>query len=149
MKRLRISFPEEGVSADAVLLTDAAPQTCAAIAEYLPFSGICHHGIYSGSEVVVLLDDVLRLDPENATSAVEQGDIAFTWMAAGSAYGVDKDFAEICWFYDRDAEPRMWGGPVPVSIFARFLEPADALYGVCRRMRREGIKRCRIELVDS
>jgi hypothetical protein len=58
------------------------------------------------------------------------------------------DFAEICWFYDLDAEPRMWEGPVPVSIFARIIEPANEFYAVCRRMRREGVKTLSMEMVS-
>jgi len=108
---------------------------------------LSHHGIYSGSECVFLLDRVLRLPAENATSKVRKGDVAFTWMAAGSAYGVGKDFAEICWFYDLDAEPRMWEGPVPVNVFARIVPPAEDFFAVCYRMRREGVKPLTVEFV--
>lgn len=93
-----------------------------------------------GSKSVLVLDHVLKLDKENATSNVRRGDLAFTWMAAGSGYGVTSDFAELCWFYDHDARPSMWEGPVEVNVFARIVEPADDFYAVCRRIRREGVK---------
>lgn len=144
---IRLSFRDEEASAEARLLWREAPRTCEAIVAALPFSGETHHAIYSGSECVLLLDQVLRLPKENATSKIRRGDVAFTWMAAGSAYGVDEDFAEVCWFYDIDAEPRMWEGPVAVNIFARIVEPADAFYAVCRRMRREGMKPFAVEAV--
>jgi hypothetical protein len=112
----------------------------------LPLLGEAHHAIYSGSECCLLLPQVLRLAPENATSKVALGDIAFVWFAAGSAYGVTSDFGEMCWFYDLDAEPRMWGGPVTVNIFARIVEPADAFFAVCRRMRREGVKQLVVDI---
>lgn len=144
---IRLSFRDEEASAEARLLWREAPRTCEAIVAALPFSGETHHAIYSGSECVLLLDQVLRLPKENATSKTRRGDVAFTWMAAGSAYGVDEDFAEVCWFYDIDAEPRMWEGPVAVNIFARIVEPADAFYAVCRRMRREGMKPFAVEAV--
>jgi hypothetical protein len=147
--RLRLSFDGEGASAEAELLLNAAPRTCAAILELLPFSGMTHHAIYSGSECVLLLDTVPRLPPENATANTRRGDVAFTWMAAGSSYGVIADFAEICWFYDIDGAPRMWEGPTPVSVFARIIEPADAFYSVCRRMRREGVKPFRVEIIPE
>jgi len=95
----------------------------------------------------MLLDNLLRLDAENASSNVSRGDVAFTWMAAGSSYGVKNDFSEICWFYDIDAQPRMSEGPVQVNIFARIVEPAVEFYTVCYRMRKDGIKPLKIELI--
>jgi hypothetical protein len=138
--QMLLTFPEENLTAVAEILWDKAPRTCAGLVEAGPFSGKAHHGIYSGSECVLLLDRVLRLPPENATSKVKPGDVGFTWMAAGSGYGVRQDFAEICWFYDIDAEPRMWEGPVAVSIFARIPPPAEAFFAIGFRMRREGVK---------
>lgn len=142
---MTLTFPTENVHAEAELLWHAAPETCKAIMELRAIAGTAHHGIYSGSECVLLLEKLLRLPPENATSKVTRGDVGFTWMAAGQAYGVTHDFAEICWFYDIDAEPRMWEGPVAVNLFARIKEPADDFYQVCRRMRREGIKPFRVD----
>ena len=144
---LRLSFSSERTTAFAELLWKEAPRTCDAISRLLPLSGVAHHAIYSGSECVMLLDKVLRLDPENASSNVSRGDVAFTWMAAGSSYGVNNDFSEICWFYDIDAQPRMSEGPVAVNIFARIVEPAMEFYAVCHRMRRDGIKPLKIELI--
>src|SRR5438067_396168 len=106
-RQIRLSFPAEGVSAVADLLVEAAPRTCAAVWEALPVAGEAHHAIYSGSECVLVLPELLRIAPENATSDVTTGDVAFTWFAAGSSHGVERDFAEICWFYDRDARPSM------------------------------------------
>lgn len=143
---LRLHFLDHDAWVRAKLLWDAAPLTCAAVCEALPVEGSSHHAIYSGSECVLLLPQVLRIDPENATSKVTRGQVAFTWMAGGSAYGVREDFAEICWFYDIDAEPRMWGGPVPVSVFAEILEPVDEFYSVCFRMRREGVQTLRVSV---
>jgi hypothetical protein len=145
--RLRLAFDKEGASAEAGLLRREAPHTCDAISSRLPLSGFSHHAIYSGSECVLVLPELLKIDPENTTTKVSRGEIAFTWMAAGSHYGVTGDFAEICWFYDVDAEPRMFEGPVPVSIFARIIEPAAEFYEVCRRMRKEGVKLLRVELI--
>lgn len=146
---IRLAFVDCGVSVLAKLLWDRAPNTCAEVTKLLPSQGPAHHAIYSGSECVHLLNQTLRLESESATSKVAKGQVAFAWMAAGSSYGVDKDFSEICWFYDIDAEPRMWEGPVAVSVFAEICEPADEFYAVCRRMRREGQKLFRIEVAEA
>jgi len=147
VSHIRLSFSEEQASADAELLWGQAVKTCEALVSLLPLSGESHHAIYSGSECCLILPRVLRVAPENATIKVAPGDIAFVCFAAGSAYGVGSDFAEICWFYDLDAEPRMWGGPIPVNVFARIVQPADAFFAVCRRMRREGTKPLVIDLL--
>jgi len=147
-RHIRLTFPAEGVSAIAELLEDRAPKTCAAIWNALPVSGETHHAIYSGSECVFLLPAVLRVEPENATSDVSPGDVGFAWFLPGSSIVVDREFAEICWFYDRDARPSMPEGPVPVNLFARITEGADAFFAVCRRMRREGVKPVIIERME-
>lgn len=146
--QLRLQFPDEHTCCVAELLWDAAPQTCRAIVDLLPIRGPVHQAIYSGSESVLVLDRVVKLDKENATANVKRGDLAFTWMMAGSGYGVTSDFAELCWFYDHDARPSMWEGPVEVNVFARIIEPADAFYAICRRIRREGIKQLIVAACD-
>jgi CheY-like chemotaxis protein len=148
LAKIRLTFPKEEVAATATMLWVDAPATCTAIADLLPVAGAVHHAVYSGSEVVLLLPELLRLAPEHATAAVSRGDVAYTWFAGGSSYGVDRDFSEICWFYDIDARPSMWEGPVPVNVFARIDEPAGDFYAICRRIRREGIKPFSIESAD-
>jgi len=140
-----LRFAEQEAAARADLLWDKAPQTCAAIVDCLPVGGDAHHAIYSGSECVHVLKEPLQLEKEHATSQVTKGQVGFAWLAAGCSYGVKDDFSEICWFYDFDAQPRMWEGPVDVNIFAEIREPAEAFYTMCRRMRREGVKPIRIE----
>lgn len=143
MAEIVLTFTDEGVSARATLLLAEAPSTCAALLERLPIEARAHHGIYSGSEIAMVLPELIREAPENARSDVHQGEIGFTWMERGSHHGVETDFAELCWFYDADARPSMWEGPVPVSIFAR-LDDAEAFFAVCRKMRVEGAKNVRI-----
>jgi hypothetical protein len=143
---IRLKFVGENVSARAVLLWDDAPRTCSAIVERLPVKGDAHHAIYSGSECVHVINQELRIEKEHATSDVTKGQVAFAWLAAGSSYGVDRDIFEICWFYDIDAQPRMWEGPVDVNVFAELCEPADEFYVVCKRMRREGVKQISIRV---
>jgi hypothetical protein len=112
-------------------------------------SGESHHAIYSGSEAVLLLPEMVRVEPENATSDVSTGDVGYTYFLAGSSKTVEEDFSEICWFYNWDARPSMWEGPAPVSIFAKITEGAEPFYAVCKRMRREGVKPLSIERVEG
>jgi hypothetical protein len=148
-RKIRIAFLSEGVSAIAELLEEAAPKTCAAIWEALPVSGESHHAIYSGSEAVLLLPEMVRVEPENATADVSTGDVGYTYFLPGSSETVDTEFSEICWFYNWDARPSMWEGPAPVNIFARITEGAEPFYAVCKRMRREGVKPLSIERVEA
>lgn len=138
-RELVIAFPGEAVEARARLLDDLAPRTCEAVWAALPVRGRARHAIYSGSEVYLILPQLLQVKRENATTRVVPGDVGFAWIEAGSFYGAHEDYSEICWFYDRDATPSTPEGPIPVSLFAR-LEQPQALFEVCRRMRLEGAK---------
>jgi hypothetical protein len=148
-RQIRLLFPSEGVSAVADLLEEGAPKTCAAVWSVLPVAGEAHHAIYSGSECVLLLPETLRVEAENATASVAPGDVGFAWFQPGSSWVVEKEFSEVCWFYDRDTRPSMPEGPVPVNLFARITGDAQAFYAVCRRMRREGVKPFAIERVEE
>ena len=135
-------FPDEGVGAAARLL-DEAPETCRAAVEALPVSGLARHGIYSGSEIYLVLPGLLTPPREHATTIVRPGDVGFLTVGKGSGYGIEESYSEICWFYDLDATPSMPEGPIAVNVFAR-LEDADAFFAVCRRMRLEGAKRIEV-----
>jgi ABC-type glycerol-3-phosphate transport system substrate-binding protein len=146
-RRLSLTFVDEGVTAIAELLENQAPKTCAAVIAALPQAGDAHHATYSGSEVAFILDRDLGIGRENATSKVIPGDLAYTRFDGGVMWGFPNDFSELCWFYDRDAVPSMPDGPVPVNIFGRFTEGFEEFVAVCRRMRREGVKRIEVKLI--
>ena len=138
-----LRFVDEGVSASARLLREHAPETCRAVLDALPASGTARHGIYSGSEVYLILPGLLRPPREHATTIVGPGDVAFLTVEKGSGYGIDEAYSEICWFYDLDATPSMPEGPIAVNVFARLYD-ADAFFDVCRDMRLEGAKKVEI-----
>lgn len=146
--RLRWTFIHTGETAQAVVRMRDAPVTCQALWNRLPVAGVCHHASYSGSEGVLILPETLRMAPENATHEVEPGDIGFTWFEPGQAYGVTKEFAEVCWFYDSDARPSMHEGPAPVNLFARFEGDTTAFFARSRAMRRQGVTGLLIERLD-
>src|SRR5262249_34868202 len=104
-RKIRLTFQTEGVSAIAELREESAPKTCAAIWEALPIRGEAHHAIYSGSETVLLLPEMVRVEPENATWDVSTGDVGYAWFLPGSSKVAETEFSEICWFYNWDARP--------------------------------------------
>lgn len=136
-------FLDEGIAASARLLREQAPETCRAVLDTLPAAGSARHGIYSGSEVYLVLPVLLAPPREHATTIVGPGDVGFLTVEKGSGYGIDAAYSEVCWFYDLDATPSMPEGPIAVNVFAR-LHDAEALFAVCRRMRLEGAKRVEI-----
>src|SRR3954451_21456882 len=146
-RRIRFTFVDDGVEAIAELDEAAAPKSCAAVLAALPFAGDAHHATYSGSEVAFVLDRDLLVGKENATSKVIPGDLAYTRFEGGELWGFPDSFSELCWFYDRDAVPSMPDGPVPVNIIGTFVEGFAEFAVVCRRMRREGVKRIRVEKI--
>jgi hypothetical protein len=137
-------FLDEDVAAPARLLREQAPETCSVVCDALPASGLARHGIYSGSEVYLILPAVLTAPREHATTIVGAGDVGFLTVEKGSGYGIEASYSEVCWFYDLDAIPSMPEGPIAVNVFAR-LHDADAFFTVCRRMRLEGAKKLEIE----
>lgn len=144
IRHIQFTFIDEEVSVDAELLENEAPHTCDTVWENLPLEGFVQHGIYSGSEIYLLLPELLSIEPENATSAVAPGDVGYYAIHGGEEYGWPTDLSELCIFYDRDAEPRMPGGPVRVNVFARMAGNADRFFGMCRKMRIEGRKRFQV-----
>ena len=139
-------FLDEGVAASARLLREQAPETCGAVLDALPAVGSARHGIYSGSEVYLVLPALLGPPREHATTIVGPGDVGFLTVEKGSGYGIEEDYSEVCWFYDFDATPSMPEGPIAVNVFARLYD-ADTFFAVCRSMRLEGAKRVEIARV--
>ncbi|MSS71309.1 MAG: DUF3830 family protein [Candidatus Latescibacteria bacterium] len=142
-KRMVMTFVEEGVSVEAELMEDLAPKTCRTVWKLLPLEGEVGHAIYSGSEVVYHFPKMVSIPQENLTSRVLPGDVAYFAIQGGQFHSYPKSFAEICWFYDRDARPSSPEGPVLVNLFARIVGDATEFYKVCKRIRREGVKKIR------
>ena len=144
--RLVFTFVDEGVSAIAELHEGQAPKTCAAVIAALPQNNHCHHATYSGSEVAIILDRDLKVDTDNATAKVIPGDLGYARFDGGKMWGFPDDFSELCWFYDRDTTPSMPDGPVAPNLIGTFVEGFAEFAAVCRRMRREGVKRMEIRV---
>lgn len=146
-RRIRLTFVAEGVSAEAQMLEGETASVCEAVWKLLPVEGLARHAIYSGSEVALHLERSLLTELCSSTTEVLVGDVAYAFLPGGKYYGLGHDLGEICWFYDRDARPSMFEGPVPVSVFARMAGNVRPFYEACRRMRVEGAKQVLIERV--
>lgn len=145
---IELRFVAEDIAVRADLLGERMPRTCRELVKHLPLESMATHARYSGSEVAMLLDTAIRIAPENATDAVGPGDVAYVWLNGGDHYGQDEDVSEICWFYDRDAAPRMWEGPVLVNVFARMVGDAEPFFRASAATRITGQKRLRMSLVE-
>ena len=109
-------FLDEDVAAPARLLLEQAPETCSAVWDALPASGLARHGIYSGSEVYLILPALITARREHATTIVGAGDVGFLTVDKESGYGIEEAYSEVCWFYDLDATPSMPEGPIAVNV---------------------------------
>ncbi len=148
-RKIELRFVEDDIAVEAELLEADMPRTCGELAAHLPVESLATHARYSGSEVAMLIDTSIRIDPENATHEVSPGDVAYVWLNGGDHYGEDEDVSEICWFYDRDSAPRMWEGPVYVNVFARIIGETAAFCKASRETRITGRKTVRISLLGE
>ena len=145
---IEIQFVEQNISARARLLEEEMPRTCGGLVKHMPLEGTATHARYSGSEVAVLLPTHIKVGREKATCAVLPGDVAYVWLNRDDHYGLDDDVSEICWFYDRDGQPRMWEGPLRVNIFAHIEGDATEFFKASADTRISGVKRVRIKLIE-
>ena len=63
-RTVKLTFTEDGVSALAELLDDEAPKTAETIWSLLPLRGKVIHDIWSGPQLVLHLDNSVKLPAE-------------------------------------------------------------------------------------
>jgi hypothetical protein len=120
-RKMKIKFPNEApVFAD--LLEDDAPMTSDAIWNLLPIKTKVIHDIWSGHQVFVQLEPMLKLEAENLlTYLPKPGDIFYYYRPPhyfrGAPYGKIED-AELGFVYARDSRPQGPRGPKAVNVFA-------------------------------
>jgi hypothetical protein len=150
-RHIRITFVGSGESVAAELLDDEAPSVCQAVWNALPKELDVTHAMYSGQEVYVLLDP-LDTPHENLTQIPLPGELLYFTEGPASVLAGGKTIGEICFIYGRGVILKQQeGAPTYASLFARV--PGDWKYDwtdfaqACRRARREGSKKLRIERV--
>lgn len=150
MPDILLIFVDDGVSARARLLMSDAPRTCAAVLAALPLSGEALHAGYSGTEVALLVDPLIDVAEENATTCIQTGDVMYTHYQPGVRHGNPEQLSALFWAYDRYVQPITTGQWVPAmsNIFGQIIGDPVAFYALSRLMRREGGKRISIRVAD-
>ena len=151
-RRIRISFPNDGVAAVADLLEADCPQTCEAIWRLLPLRVKAVHDIWSGHQVLAHLDPTFILPPENVLTYLPvPGDIFYYYRprhyVRGAPYGRFES-AEIGIVYDRDTRPQGPRGPEAVNLFGNISSSLEGFAKACEDMIYRGQKELLIEKVE-
>lgn len=153
-RHIRLTWVATGESVIAELLDDEAPGVCQYVWERLPLEHKAIHGMYSGAEVFILLDNPQPAPAENLTHLPLPGEIFYFFDAGGNVTSGNRQAAEICVVYNRGVMLKGAEGlPTYCSLFARI--PGDWKYDwvdfarACRRVRWEGPQALRIERVDN
>lgn len=126
---LRLTLVESGVTATAELLDDEAPVTAEHVWSRLPIEAPLYHGQFSGAEVFVLVDDPVRLPPENLVQLPLPGELLYFWEGTESATSGPGavPVEEIAFIYGRGVTLKQAEGvPTHLNLFARV--PGDWKY---------------------
>ncbi len=149
-RRIRLTFPDSGESAVAELLESDAPQLCELVWNMLPLDTRVLHGMYSGPEIFMVLDEAVPIPRENQVQLPLPGEMLIFHDEGTSAAGGNRSVSEICLVYGRGVILREHEGiPTRAGLFARI--PGDwrhdwtAFAQACRRVRSHGPRTLRIE----
>jgi hypothetical protein len=121
-RKIQIRFLNEKDPVYADLLEDDAPMTSEAIMNALPIKTKIIHDIWSGHQLFIHLEPMIKLPAENLlTYLPKAGDIFYYYRPGhyfrGSPYGKVED-AELGFVYARDSRPQGPRGPKAVNVFA-------------------------------
>lgn len=152
-RRIRFTYVNTGESVLAELLDDEAPGVCNHVWKLLPVESRVIHGMYSGAEVFMMLDNPQPAPQENLVQLPLPGEVLYFYDQNIAAAGGRKPVAEIVFVYGRGVVLRAHEGvPTHCHLFARI--PGDWKYDwqpfaqACRRARWEGPPLLRIERAD-
>jgi hypothetical protein len=148
-RRIKLTYLDTGESAIADMLDTEAPETCARVWDLLPVENKMIHGMYSGAEVFMLLENPPLAAEENMVQLPLPGELLYFYDPGRGAVGTGAA-GEICIVYGRGVVLRAHEGiPTQATLFARI--PGDwrtdwvPFAQACRRCRWEGPRRMRIE----
>jgi hypothetical protein len=152
-RKVRISFPDDGVSAVADLLDGDCETTCQALWDLLPLRLTALHDIWSGHLVLAHLDTNVQLPPENVLTYIPvPGDIFYYYRpphyVRGAPYG-RAESAELGFVYAEDTRPQGPRGPEAVNLFANISTGLEDFAQACEEMIRRGQREILIEKVEA
>jgi hypothetical protein len=152
-RKIKISFPDDDVSAVADLLDDDCEMTCQALWDMLPLRLTAIHDIWSGHLVLAHLDNSVQLRPENVLTYIPvPGDIFYYYRpphyVRGAPYGRDES-AELGIVYAQDTRPQGPRGPEGVNLFANISSGLAELAKACEGMIRSGEREILIEKMEA
>ena len=153
-RHIRLTYTATGESVRAELLDDEAPEVCRFIWDRLPLEAPLIHGMYSGAEVFMLIDNPADAPAQNLVQIPLPGELFYFFDPGGNSTSGTAPQAEICIVYNRGVVLKgPEGAPTYARLFARI--PGDWKYdwrdfaAACRRVRWEGPQRLRIEREDA
>ncbi len=153
-RQVRLTFVATGESILAELLDDEAPQVSQLVWDMLPVESKAIHGMYSGAEVFVMVDNPRPAPAENMVQLPLPGELLYFYDPAVDAVGARKPVGEIVVVYGRGVTLRAHEGvPTHCALFGRI--PGDWKYDwpkfaqACRKARWEGPPILRIERVEN
>ena len=148
MKKIKLTFVEEGISAIAVLLEDKAPQTARMIWDLLetPMENDAIHAMFTGRELSFGVPNdrvdestIFDLPPENQTMFPLPGSLIWNAYQPYQWLGTPRAVYDFGIFYGPESRILLppAGRPPPEPPFA----------ACCARCQREGVKKIRIQRV--
>ena len=156
MKKIRMTFVEEGVSCVAVLLEDKAPQTAQMIWDLLetPLENKAIHAMFTGRELSFgvpneRMDEstIFDLPPENQTMFPMPGSLIWNAYRPYQWLGTPRAVYDFGIFYECESRILLPTGWRPSNHFGDIVENLDEFAACCARCQREGVKLIRIERI--
>ena len=158
MKKLRLTFTTENVSAIAELFEDKAPATCACLWNSLatPVEGMGIHAMWTGREISFPYpvdrfpkNEGLSLPPENQIVIPIPGDLVWNAYQPYQWQGNPNPVYDFGIFYGRDSRLFLPVGWRPSTLFGAIVENLAEYTAVCARCQSEGRKKIRIERLED
>ncbi len=149
-RQIRLTFPESGESVLADLLEADAPHVCEHVWSLLPLEKKMVHGMYSGPEIFMVLDQAKAVPMENDVQLPLPGELLYFYDPGTSAGGGNRAVSEICVVYARGVSIKQHDAvPAFGCAFARIRGDAQRDWAdfaaACRRIRTERTARLRLE----
>ena len=154
MKKIRMTFVNEGVSSFAILLEDKAPKTAEMIWQLLskPVENEAIHAMFTGRELSFgvpndRMDEstIFDLPPENQTMFPLPGSLVWNAYRPYQWLGTPRPVYDFGIFYGSESRILLPTGWRPSNCFGTIVENLEEFAAVCARCQREGVKRIKIE----